>query len=351
MPISTKSSWRRKSLTILGSKRIKLGRTVRFTILCLLMVLSWTNAQSAAPKPEFIVIGTGGLTGVYYPAGGAICRIVNRYRKEQGIRCSVESTRGSVANLNTLGDGDIDLAIAQSDTQYHAYNGTDVFTKYGANKNLRTVFNLHAEPFTVVASERSGIKTFDDLKGKRVNIGRPGSGQRQTMNALMRAKGWTSEDFASVHELTSIDHSRALCDDIIDAFVYSVGHPAGSIKEAANGCKIRLIPVTGEAVDSLINSNRYYQRMRIAGDMYRGNKQDTETIGVRASLIASQAISPDLIYLLVKDVFENLGAMQKMHPAFKSLEAAEMAPSNPLVPLHDGAKRYFSETGMLPGES
>lgn len=317
-------------------------------LVSIFLVMCCSSTIQAAPKPEFVVIGTGGLTGVYYPAGGAICRIVNRYRKQQGIRCSVESTRGSVDNLTTLGDGDIDLAIAQSDTLHHAYNGSDVFTKYGANQELRTVFNLHAEPFTVVASQRSGIKNFDDLKGKRVSIGRPGSGQRQTMNALMQARGWTQQDFASVHELTAINHSRALCEDIIDAFVYSVGHPAGSIKEAANGCKIKLIDVTGDDVDKLISNNQYYQRMRILGGTYRGNPQDTDTLGVRASLIASNTIASEVVYWLVKDVFENLNSMRKMHPAFELLDSKNMVPQQPQIPLHPGAKRYYDEIAKQP---
>lgn len=311
--------------------------------LCLLSI----GSAHAKPKPEYLIVGTGGLSGIYYPAGSAICRIVNRYRKQQGIRCSVESTRGSVANLNTLGSGDIDLAIAQSDTQFHAYNGTDAFADMPANRHLRTLFNLHAEPFTVVVSEKSGIETFDELKGKRVSIGRPGSGQRQTMQALMTAKGWHLDDFAEVHELTAIHHGRALCDGAIDAFVYTVGHPAGSITEAADNCKIKLISVPEEAISDLVGTHTYYQRMRIAGGIYRGVESDTDTLGVRAALIASTATSADTVYHIVKDVFENLDSMQEMHPAFESLVKQQMVPSNPQIPLHDGAVRYFREAGLL----
>lgn len=311
--------------------------------LCLVSI----GSAHAKPKPEYLIVGTGGLSGIYYPAGSAICRIVNRYRKQQGIRCSVESTRGSVANLNTLGSGDIDLAIAQSDTQFHAYNGTDAFADMPANRHLRTLFNLHAEPFTVVVSEKSGIETFDELKGKRVSIGRPGSGQRQTMQALMTAKGWHLDDFAEVHELTAIHHGRALCDGAIDAFVYTVGHPAGSITEAADNCKIKLISVPEEAISDLVGTHTYYQPMRIAGGIYRGVESDTDTLGVRAALIASTATSADTVYHIVKDVFENLDSMQEMHPAFEALVKQQMVPSNPQIPLHEGAIRYFREAGLL----
>ncbi|GHA10652.1 C4-dicarboxylate ABC transporter substrate-binding protein [Arenicella chitinivorans] len=349
-PANTSTILHRLAKSWLGHTLV-VTQTTRTWLLVFSLCLVFVGPTNAKPKPEFLIVGTGGLSGIYYPAGSAICRIVNRYRKQQGIRCSVESTRGSVANLNTLGSGDIDLAIAQSDTQFHAYNGTDVFADMPANRHLRTLFNLHVEPFTVVVSERSGIQTFDDLKGKRVSIGRPGSGQRQTMQALMTAKGWQMEDFDEVHELTAIHHARALCDDAIDAFVYTVGHPAGSITEAADSCKIKLISVSQEAVNSLVAQHSYYQRMRIASGIYRGVNRDTDTLGVRAALIASTATSEDTIYHIVKDVFENLDSMQKMHPAFEALVKQEMVPRNPQIPLHEGAIRYFREAGLLKSDT
>jgi len=135
----------------------------------------------AAYAEEFITIGTGGVTGVYYPTGGAICRLVNKGRKEHGVRCSVESTGGSVYNINTIREGELEFGVAQSDWQYHAFNGSSKFEEAGPFENLRAVFSVHPEPFTVVARADSGITNFEDLKGKRVNIGNPGSGQRGTM--------------------------------------------------------------------------------------------------------------------------------------------------------------------------
>lgn len=299
-----------------------------------------------AAQPQFVIIGTGGVTGVYYPMGGAICRMVYKYRKQQGLRCSVESTRGSVANLNSVGDGELDLALAQSDSQYHAFNGSDAFSELGANKNLRSVLALHTEPFTIVARGDSGIKSFDDLLGKRVNIGNPGSGQRETMNALMRAKGWQKSDFSLVSELTSVEHSQALCDNKIDAYVFSVGHPVGSIKEAANSCDVLIVSVTGAEVDKLVEEHSYYRRAIIPGGMYRGTDKDVSTFGVSASLTASATSSADIIYLLVKDVFENLESMKKMHPAFATLNKGDMARPNPGVPIHDGAMKYYKEIGL-----
>ena len=189
-----------------------------------------------AQQPTFITIGTGGVTGVYYPTGGAICRMMARTRGEHGIRCGAESTGGSVFNVNAVRNGELEFGVAQSDVQFNAYNGEDKFKEQGANPNLRSVFSIRPEPFTVVARADSGIKTFEDLKGKRVNVGNPGSGQRATMEVLMNQMGWTMDDFSLVSELQANEQSQALCDNNIDAMIYTVGHPNGSIKEATTAC-------------------------------------------------------------------------------------------------------------------
>lgn len=315
-----------------------------FTAFLSTATLGLSVAQAGQPK--FVIIGTGGVTGVYYPAGGAICRMINKKRKEHGIRCSVESTQGSVANLNTMGNGELDLAVAQSDSQYHAYNGSDVFRPLGANKNLRSVFALHAEPFTVVARADAGIKVFDDLLGKRVNIGNPGSGQRETMEILMAAKGWDKKNFRLVSELSSVEQASALCDNKIDAFVFSVGHPAGSLKEAANSCDVVIVRVDGAVVDQLIAENSFYKAAVVPGGTYRGNPDDVPTFGVSASIMASATTDKEMIYIVVKSVFENLETLKKMHPAFKQLDRDKMAKNSPDVPIHDGAMRYYDEVGL-----
>ena len=258
--------------------------------------LSLAGSFAAQAEQQFITIGTGGVTGVYYPTGGAICRLVNKSRSEHGIRCSVESTGGSVYNINTIRAGELDMGVAQSDWQYHAYNGTSKFEEAGAFKELRAVFSVHPEPFTVVARADAGIKTFDDLKGKRVNIGNPGSGQRGTMEVLMAAKGWTKDDFALASELKASEQSKALCDNKIDAMVYTVGHPSGSIKEATTSCDSVLVEVAGPAVDKLVADNDFYRIATIPAGMYRGNDNDTKTFGVGATFVSSTATSEDVVY-------------------------------------------------------
>ncbi|HIQ37313.1 MAG TPA: TAXI family TRAP transporter solute-binding subunit [Desulfocapsa sulfexigens] len=296
---------------------------------------------------QFVTIGTGGVTGVYYPTGGAICRLVNKTRKDHGIRCSVESTGGSVYNLNTIAAGELDMGVAQSDWQYHAYNGTSKFAKKGPNKKLRAVFSIHPEPFTVVARADSGIKDFKDLKGKRVNIGNPGSGQRGTMEVLMGALGWTKKDFKLASELKSSEQSKALCDNKIDAMVFAVGHPNGSIKEATTSCDAVMVSVTGPEVDKLVADNDYYRTATIPGGMYRGTDADTPTFGVGATFVSSSDIPENVIYNVVKAVFENFDSFQKLHPAFKNLKKEEMIKDGLSAPLHDGAAKYYKEAGLI----
>jgi len=310
-------------------------------------LLSGPMDQAAAAEQTFITIGTGGVTGVYYPTGGAICRLVNKGRKDHGIRCSVESTGGSVYNLNTIRAGELDMGVAQSDWQYHAYHGTSKFKDAGANKELRAVFSVHAEPFTVVARKDSGIKNFDDLKGKRVNIGNPGSGQRGTMEVLMAAKGWTIDDFALVSELKSAEQSKALCDNKIDAMVFTVGHPSGSIKEATTSCDTVLVSVTGPAVDKLVADNDYYRKATVPGGMYSGSPNDTATFGVGATFVSSTNTPPDTVYQVSKSVFENFDSFRKLHPAFGNLKKEEMIKDGLSAPLHDGAARYYKEAGLM----
>lgn len=300
---------------------------------------------AAAQEENFITIGTGGVTGVYYPTGGAICRLVNRGRADHGIRCSVESTGGSVFNVNAIKQGQLEFGVAQSDVQSQAYNGEGEFTE--PFEGLRAVFSVHPEPFTVVARADAGIESFDDLQGKRVNIGNPGSGQRALMDTLMEAKGWTSGDFALSSELQAAEQSQALCDNNIDAMVYSVGHPSGSIQEATTACDSVLVPVTGPEVDKLVEENGYYRVATIPGGMYRGNDEDTTTFGVGATFVTSDAVSEDVVYEVTKAVFENMDQFRGLHPAFADLDPKEMATDGLSAPLHPGAEKYFKEAGLI----
>ena len=318
----------------------------KFAVVMLTAVFVFIGIADALAT-QYVTIGTGGVTGVYYPTGGAICRLVNKNRKDHGIRCSVESTGGSVYNLNTIAAGELDMGVAQSDWQYHAYNGTDQFNDAGPNKDLRAVFSVHPEPFTVVARADSGIKDFKDLKGKRVNIGNPGSGQRGTMEVVMGVLGWTKDDFKLASELKSAEQSQALCDNKVDAMVFTVGHPSGSIKEATTSCDSVLVNVTGPEIDKLVEENDYYRKATIPGGMYRGTDEDTQTFGVGATFVTSAKVPEDVIYNVVKAVFENFDEFKKLHPAFEVLKKEEMIKDGLSAPLHDGAVKYYKEAGLM----
>jgi len=318
-------------------------------MLALVMTVSFSAVVIPEAKAEnrFVTIGTGGVTGVYYPTGGAICRLVNKTRKDHGIRCSVESTGGSIYNLNTIAAGELDMGVAQSDWQYHAYNGTSKFEEQGPNKDLRAVFSVHPEPFTMVARAGSGIKNFMDIKGKRVNIGNPGSGQRGTMDVVMEAMGISKDDLQLASELKAAEQASALCDNKVDAMVYVVGHPNGSIKEATTSCDSVLVNVTGPAIEKLIAERPYYRTATIPGGMYRGSDADTTTFGVGATFVSSAKVPEEVIYNVVKAVFDNFDDFKKLHPAFSVLKKEEMIKDGLSAPLHDGAKKYYKEVGLL----
>lgn len=318
-----------------------------FSLAILFGAVLFMGAAPTQAEQKFVTIGTGGVTGVYYATGGSICRLMNKNRKVHGIRCSVESTGGSVYNLNTIAAGELDMGVCQSDWQYHAYNGTSTFEKKGPNKDLRAIFSVHAEPFTVVARKDSGIKEFKDLKGKRVNIGNPGSGQRGTMEVVMKAYGWTKADFKLASELKSAEQGKALCDNKIDAFVFTIGHPSGSIKEPTTTCDCVLVPVTGPEIDKLVKEAPYYRTATVPGGMYRGTDTDTKTFGVGATFVSSTDVPEEVIYNVVKAVFENFDQFKKLHPCFKVLKKEEMIKDGLSAPLHKGAIKYYKEAGLM----
>lgn len=322
-------------------------RALATSAAALTLALGAWAGTATAQEETFVTIGTGGVTGVYYPTGGAICKLVNQNRDEHGVRCSVESTGGSIYNLNTIRNGELDFGVAQSDWQFHSYNGTSRFEDDGAYKDLRAVFSVHPEPFTVVARADADVEEFTDLKGKRVNIGNPGSGQRATMEIIMESLDWTTDDFKLASELKSAEQAQALCDNKIDAFVFTVGHPSGSIQEATTTCETKLVDVNNDAVQDLVEDRPYYSFATIPGGMYANNPDDTTTFGVRATFVSSADVPENVVYEVVKASFENFDTFKNLHPAFGVLKKEEMVSAALSAPLHDGAKKYYKEAGLI----
>lgn len=308
------------------------------------VALSAFSAQAAEDK--FITIGTGGQTGVYYVVGQSICQLVNRDTPKTHIKCNAPSTGASVANLNAIAAKEQDMGIAQSDWQYHAYNGSSSFENK-KNDKIRAVFSLHPEPFTVMARDDSGINSFDDLKGKRVNVGDPGSGTRATMNVILAAKKWTDKDFKVASELKPAEMASVMCDNNLDAITYNVGHPNGALKEAAASCNAHLVPVTGPEIDKLVADHSYYAKATIPAGLYKGSDKPVETFGVYATLVTSADVDADKVYAVVKAVFDNFDRFKRLHPAFANLKEEEMIKNALSAPLHEGAVRYYKERGWI----
>jgi len=314
-------------------------------------VTSNANAQ----KHRFIAIGTGGPTGVYFATGNAICRLVHKEAAEgrkkgrkHGIRCSAPSTGGSNYNIGQIRDGELDFGVAQSDWQYHAYNGSGGPWKGKPFKKLRAVFSVHPEPLQIIVGGDSGINGWDGLKGKRVNIGNPGSGQRGTMELLMKQAGWTKKTFKLAAELTSTEQSKALCDGKIDAYVYTVGVPNAGVAVATDGCGARIVNFNNALAKANVTPSKpYYAWATIPKGTYKTTTSDVTTWGVKATFVTSSDVPENVVYEVVRAVFENIDDFRKLHPAFAHLDPKVMIKDGLSAPLHRGAVKYYKEKGLM----
>ncbi len=312
--------------------------------ICLLCFIA--TSFSVQSENQYLSIGTGGVTGVYYPTGGAICHLANKIT-DPNYHCEIKSTPGSIYNIEGIRSGELTLGVLQSDWQYHAYEGSGRYEEIGPFPELRSLFSVHAEPFTVLARADSNITRFEELQGKRINIGAPRSGQRATMEMLLKLYQWDKRDFKAIFGLTPSEQAKALCDDKVDAIIYVVGHPNSSIKEASGACQTKLVSVSGEKIDKLTAQTSYYQKAVIPGGMYRGSETDTATFGVGAVITTTSMLSPQVAYQLVKSVFENYHEFIQLHPAFKQLKQQGMVSNSITAPLHKGAIRYYKEVGLI----
>jgi len=294
-----------------------------------------------------VVIGTGVVTGLYFPAGGAICKLLNQGRDVHGLRCSVEATAGSVANINALRGGELDLAVVQSDWQNFALNGSGSFKSVGAFDDLRALFSIHSEAFNVLVRRDAKLRQFADLKGKRVNVGPQGSGQRAMFEDAMAAFALAPKDFAQLSDLRAGEQIKALCERKIDAAIVVLAHPNGAIQEAAAACDLALVDVAGPGLKRLIEEHPYYAPVTVPGALYDRLPQEAQTFGLKATLVASEQLGDELVYQVVRALFDNFDEFRGLHPAFAALDPRAMAGEGNSAPLHAGAERYFREKGWL----
>ena len=310
----------------------------------LFSVLAHTSSEA---KTVFVTIGTGGITGVYYPTGGAIAKMVNKKRKTYGIRATVESTGGSAFNVNAIMSGDLDFGVVQSDRQYQALKGLAEWKELGPQKALRATFTIHPESITLVAANDAGIRTVKDLRGKRVNIGNPGSGQRQNSIDALEDAGINFEKDLKAEGVKAAEAPGLLQDNRIDAFFYTVGHPNGNIKEATSGKrKVHFVPITG--VERLLAKFPYYAKAFIPIKLYPGasNREDVETFGVKATFVTSAKVPDRVVYAITKEVFDNFEDFRKLHPAYQVLTKKNML-EGMSAPIHPGALKYYKEAGLM----
>ncbi len=304
--------------------------------------------KAAAPTEAFYTIGTGGVTGVYYPTGGAIARIVNKKKDEYGMRLTVESTGGSVFNINAIMAGDLEFGVVQSDRQFQAINGMAEWEEAGKQEDLRALFSIHPESVTLVAAVDAGINTIQDLKGKRVNIGNPGSGQRQNSIDALEAVGINYETDLQAESLKAAEAPGMLQDGRIDAFFYTVGHPSGAFKEATSGTrKVKFIAI--ELPDSFYEKFPYYAPsvVPVMGN-YPGaaNDADVPSFGVKATFVTSAKVPEKHVYGLVKEIFEDFEDFKSLHPAYAVLTKESML-QGLSAPIHPGAIKYYKEAGLM----
>lgn len=308
-------------------------------IFCLVFIICtgrWLAQTAHANDPYFASFGTGSTGGNYYKTAREICRAVNR-RYSGVLRCSPEATAGSIYNLRALMEKELEFALVQSDWHYHAYNGSDIFENFGPMDNLRSVMALYVEPFTMVVQKDSNIKSFIDLKGKRVDIGHPSSGRRATMDVVMRTYDIKPSEFGSVHELNTGDIVAALCKNQIDATTLILGHPSELIARALKECGAVLVPVTGPEVDQLIDKHRYYRHAQILSSDYENLEQNINTFGVTATVVTVKSIPSNVVAQFVSTTLEVLPSLVESIGVLRSFDMETMAEQGLTAPLHRGA--------------
>jgi len=301
-------------------------------------------AHSASGADKLISVGTGGINGVYFPLGGAICRQIEAGRKDHGFRCMVESTEGSVSNINGVLSGDLDLGLAQGDAQYTAVKGLGPF-KDRPQPKLRTLFSLYPELFTVVARMDAGINRLEDLQDKRVYAGELGSATHAIADLVFGSLD-VKPRYAKPASMSAAELAAALCENRIDAFAVIAGHPNASVQQAANSCATNIVAVAGPVIDRLLSEHPFLARASVPGGIYRGAERAQTSFGVFATLVASADLPEATAYLVTKAVFENFDAFRRSHPALADISKESMLAGG-TAPIHPGALRYFREQRML----
>lgn len=294
--------------------------------------------EQKEPAKKFINIATGGTAGTYYPLGGAIAEILNK--SIPGVNASAQSTGASVANINMLADGSVDIAFVQNDIAFYAANGTEMF-KDKKVAGLKGLAALYPETIQIVALEKTGIKDLAGLKGKRVAVGAAGSGTEANARQILEAYGITYKDINPQY-LSFAEAANNLKDGNIDAAFLTAGFPTAAVQDVAAQHKIVLLPVAAEKADALIQKYPFYTKITIPANTYPNQDKEVATVAVMSMLAVTDKMDAEMAYNIVKAIYSNKDRLAAAHAIGKMI-TKETAQKGMSIPLHPGAEKYFKE--------
>lgn len=312
----------------------------RISILLVLVLLVSAVFTACAAQKTNLILATGGTSGTYYPFGGAMAQIFNT--KIENMNVTAQATGASVENCKLLGKNEAELAILQNDMLDYAYNGTEAF-KEGKIDNLRGIAILYPEIVQIVASE--GITTVEDLNGKKVSVGAPGSGVEANARQILEAADLTYDDM-SVSYLSFSESADAYKDKHIDSFFVTSGIPNASIQDISAQNPVSLVSLSDEAIKSLVEKYPFFVEYTIPANTYNGQTSDVKTVAVMATLATNAEASEDVIYNITKALFDNQAELASAHAKGAELSLEE-AINGISIPLHPGAEKYFKEAGLI----
>jgi len=295
-----------------------------------------------------VAIGTGEPGSAYHNLGRVLCRLVDSGSDRHGLTCEPLVTPGGLFNLANVRGSALEFGLVPSDLQYYAVAHAGPFEFVDATyENIRSLFSLYAEFFTLIVHRDAGIASLDDLKGRRVNTGVWGSAERGFIDALMAAKGWTARDFLATEALPVSQQSLSFCQDRLDAIVYATAHPDGNVARVLELCDAALVGVEGDELAAIQARGPFYVAGEIPAGSYPEAGESVGTFGIKATLVSSAETDPDVVYAVVKAVFENLDRLKRSSRPLMSVEPEDMTKDGLSAPLHEGAKRYFEEAGLM----
>ena len=307
--------------------------------LVMLFVFSLAGMSYAT---TYLSIATGGTGGTYYPIGGALANLITKHTK--GLTVTAETGNASVANCNLIGAHKIEFALVQNNVASWAYNGKYMF-KGKAIKNLRAITSLYPETIQIVALKKSGIKSVNDLKGKKVSIGAPGSGTSVDAVSIIEAHGLSLKDM-KVDYLSFNETVKRMKDGQLDAGFVTAGYPTAAIMDLATTRNIVIVPISEDMIKKIHAKYPYYVKTVIPANTYKGVKEDVSTVTCMAMMVADEKVPEETVYKAVKAMWDNIEEIRDVHAKAKLIQL-KTALYGVGIPLHPGAEKYYKEKGLI----